>query len=595
MAIEKMKLVSVHCAKEKYLELARCAIERKDYHPISASEVIKTKDKGMQYAQDQVYTQLKARIDALDKGLHLGLKADIDKAEEIDVETIKTILDKAEMRYQKFTSNQSRVAEAEDKLALKLLREYTKDDEHQYISVHLGRIPLEAVSRVTLYNNEPFIFTELTRNKYYAWIIYVCMKEDDDHFAEMFGSLYFEKVEISSDIETEEEVSHYCLEELDKVYNYVTLRSEMERFERYVSIEDEEIVFNAFVPEKQVAEVLKHFEKFDVKVDDENEYNLTPPTKLKNSKFVKPFEFLVEMYGLPKYGTFDPTTLFSITYSLLFGIMFGDLGQGLVISLLGWYVWKKRGFPLGAILFRIGLFSAFFGTIYGSVFGDETILKPILEPFGLPIEVGSNEMTQPLLIAAVVMGIVLILMSMVTNIIVLVKQKRYTKAIFDQNGLCGILFYGYLIIGAALTFIYSINVFTPPLLIIFIALPLLGIMFHEPISNVIEKRGIKPEEGWGSYITVGFFELFEVLLSFMANTLSFLRVGGFVLSHVGMMTVVIELRNLSGTAGILVMIFGNILVIGLEGMIVGIQALRLEYYEMFSRYYESGGIEYKTL
>jgi V/A-type H+-transporting ATPase subunit I len=98
-------------------------------------------------------------------------------------------------------------------------------------------------------------------------------------------------------------------------------------------------------------------------------------------------------------------------------------------------------------------------------------------------------------------------------------------------------------------------------------------------------------DGVGGFILEGFFELFEVILSYMTNTLSFLRVGGFVLSHAGMMLVVATLMSMSSGAGsIIVSILGNIFVIGLEGLIVGIQVLRLEFYEMFSRFFEGDGI-----
>ena len=95
--------------------------------------------------------------------------------------------------------------------------------------------------------------------------------------------------------------------------------------------------------------------------------------------------------------------------------------------------------------------------------------------------------------------------------------------------------------------------------------------------------------------TEAFFELFEVMLTFIANTMSFLRVGGFVLSHAGMMMVVYTLAEMvaGGTAitlsYLLVVVIGNAFVMCLEGMIVGIQVLRLEFYEMFSRYYEGKG------
>ena len=102
--------------------------------------------------------------------------------------------------------------------------------------------------------------------------------------------------------------------------------------------------------------------------------------------------------------------------------------------------------------------------------------------------------------------------------------------------------------------------------------------------------------GFGAFFVEGFFELFEVVLSFITNTMSFLRVGGFVLSHAGMMLVVYTLAEMVGGFGeIIVLILGNVFVMCLEGLIVGIQVLRLEFYEMFSRYYEGNGIPFKTI
>ena len=96
------------------------------------------------------------------------------------------------------------------------------------------------------------------------------------------------------------------------------------------------------------------------------------------------------------------------------------------------------------------------------------------------------------------------------------------------------------------------------------------------------------------FFVESFFELFEVLLSYVTNTISFLRVGAFALSHAAMMGVVMLLAGAeSGHPNIVVLILGNAFVAGMEGLIVGIQVLRLEYYEMFSRFYRGTGKEFK--
>ena len=96
------------------------------------------------------------------------------------------------------------------------------------------------------------------------------------------------------------------------------------------------------------------------------------------------------------------------------------------------------------------------------------------------------------------------------------------------------------------------------------------------------------------FFVQGVFELFEVCLSYFSNTLSFVRVGAFAVSHAAMMEVVLMLAGAeAGTPNWLVVVLGNLFVCGMEGLIVGIQVLRLEYYELFSRFYRGTGREFK--
>ena len=175
------------------------------------------------------------------------------------------------------------------------------------------------------------------------------------------------------------------------------------------------------------------------------------------------------------------------------------------------------------------------------------------------------------------------------------KKKNIGEAILSQNGLCGVTFYvaG---IGAALGMLtgqHFVNIFY---ILILIVLPLILMFLKEPLIRKLEEHGEMFPNGFGAFFVEGFFELFEVVLSFITNTMSFLRVGGFVLSHAGMMLVVYTLAEMVGGFGeIIVLILGNVFVMCLEGLIVGIQVLRLEFYEMFSRYYEGNGIPFKTI
>jgi len=308
----------------------------------------------------------------------------------------------------------------------------------------------------------------------------------------------------------------------------------------------------------------------------------------------------VEMYGMPSVKDIDPTPFVAYTYALLFGIMFGDVGQGLLFILLGWLLYKYKGMQLGQVGMRIGLFSMLFGFLYGSVFGNEEILnalwRDVLGFENMPLHVLNPSFTMTLLIAAVGLGSILILMSIGINIALNIKNKHYVEVFLSHNGLAGIVFYLFVLAGLALQIGMGIQVFSLLSVLAFAILPLLAVLFKEPIERKVHGGELFPE-GLGGFITEGFFELFEVVLSYTTNTMSFMRVAGFVLSHAGMMLVVYTLMDMGGgfLASTLIFIIGNLFVMALEGMIVGIQVLRLEFYEMFSRYYEGNGIKFRPL
>ena len=125
-------------------------------------------------------------------------------------------------------------------------------------------------------------------------------------------------------------------------------------------------------------------------------------------------------------------------------------------------------------------------------------------------------------------------------------------------------------------------------------MPLILIMLKEPLTRIIKKKQPVVEGGKVMFFVQSFFELFEVMLSYLSNTLSFVRIGAFAVSHAAMMGVVLMLAGAEsgGSINWLVIVLGNAFVCAMEGLIVGIQVLRLEYYEMFSRFYKGSGREF---
>ena len=310
--------------------------------------------------------------------------------------------------------------------------------------------------------------------------------------------------------------------------------------------------------------------------------DLPPPTKLKNNPIVKPFEMMVNLFSLPSYYELDPTPFFAIAYSLLFGIMFADIGQGIVLSIGGYLFYKYKKSQLGGILAVAGICSAIFGVLFGSIFGDEHVIHALLLN---PMH--DSETMNETLLGAVAIGFILIICAMIFNLINAIRTKRVAQ-LFTSSGFAGMVFY---ISGGIIAVLSVIRGHYAASLIItgiFLVLPLLLIFLKEPLTNMIEKKKHKLEAG---YFVESFFELFETLLSYITNTMSFIRVGAFALNHIGMMSVVYILAG-SGAARIPIIVIGNIFVMGIEGLIVGIQVLRLMFYELFSKFYTGGGKDY---
>lgn len=320
-----------------------------------------------------------------------------------------------------------------------------------------------------------------------------------------------------------------------------------------------------------------------------------PPTKLRNPKLFKPFEMYVKMYGLPAYNEMDPTWFVAITYSFIFGAMFGDVGQGLVLFLGGLFLYKTKKMDLAGIISCAGVFSVFFGFMYGSFFGFEDVLKAIwLKPMNQMMDVPLVGRLNAVFVIAIGFGMFIILICMVFNIINSIRRGDTEKTWFDSNAVAGLVFYGSIVLTIGL-FISGKKLPAAAILVIMFGVPLLLMFLKEPLTNLVEKKSkILPEQK-GMFFVQSFFELFEVLLSYLSNTLSFLRIGAFAVSHAAMMEVVLMLAGATngGSPNWIVVVLGNIFVCAMEGLIVGIQVLRLEYYEIFSRFYAGNGREFK--
>lgn len=499
----------------------------------------------------------------------------------------------------------------------------------QYVYARVGRLPNDSVEKLGFYRNRPFIFISFHEDRNYSWCMYFTTNEYEREVDNIFSSLFFERIHIpdfvhgtpeaaevtlakeievaTSQLDYIQEITHQLLaessEDLTIIKAELYFMNKIYDARRYVVGLGDKFTITGFIEpidESRIKEKFSDLKDVEVLIRPaKSDKRLKPPTKLKNNWFSRPFSMFVEMYGIPTYGDIDPTPFVAISYSLLFGIMFGDLGQGLLLILLGFIFFKWKKMRLGEIGIRVGISSSIFGFLYGSFFGNEEILTPIFtKVFGLvskPIDVLDPNFTMSLLIFAVSIGALLIITSIILNMFVNFKKKKYAEMMLSHNGLAGLVFYGYVFIGLILQMEMGIQVFNTLSIILLAGIPLLLVLFKEPLERLIKGNKLFPK-GIGGFLTEGFFELFDVILSYITNTLSFLRVGGFLLVHAGMMLVVYTLMGMSshifGTT--IIFVLGNLFVMALEGLIVGIQVLRLEFYEMFSRYYEGDGIPFKS-
>lgn len=338
------------------------------------------------------------------------------------------------------------------------------------------------------------------------------------------------------------------------------------------------------------------------------------PVKLSHGKFVKSFERIIFSYGAPVYGTIDPTPFVAIFFTILFGIMFGDLGQGLVILLAGILmackVIKVGGWNKFAPIFMaIGITSSFMGLLTGEVFSNETWLKPfsywVTGLFGNPhapiltlmpsSDPSSIKAMFGVFGVAVAIGFVINTIGLILNMINNFIRKNYAEAIFGKNGLAGAVFFWYVIV-LILRIVLTHHAIAAYDWVI-IGVSLFFAAFAEPFENLVEGKRPLLENGFGTYVISSIVEVIEVISGYLSNTVSFVRVGAFALSHAVLGYVILILTEMCGgqgsIAGIVVMIAGNAVIIVLEGMIVAIQVIRLQYYEFFSKFFHETGSEFK--
>ena len=480
----------------------------------------------------------------------------------------------------------------------------------KYMNFRYGKIPIDNYEEM---KNEivkmNLTIIEAEREENFLWLIYFMPNNITDKVDSFFKVMKFERVWLPGEITGTPiefinkvnkfiEQNNNSIERIQKqleeyresigknlLNNYYQLKllEKINKIKKYMAHDNKgAFYFVGWIPEQNLKALIPKLEKDEIEytIKNHDEVATIPPTKLKNPKIVKPFESIVKMYGVPNYSELDPSIFVAITAFLMFGFMFGDVGQGFVILVIGLILMKMKK-SLGSIFLAGGISAILFGIVYGSVFGKEDIIKGIIPS---PMDNITN-----MLIAGIAVGAVLIIIAMIFNIKNGIKNKDKARALFDKNGLAGLAFYVIILVLIVGFLLKGKLVISLGLSITLIAIPLLLILFKERIESYLNQNKSKVK----SSIVEKIFELIEMLLNIASNTISFVRLAAFAINHVGLCMAIYILSDMVGGAGsVIVGIIGNIIVIALEGLIVAIQVLRLEYYELFSRFYTGDGKEY---
>lgn len=639
MALSKMKLISM-IGMMSHLDEVVTVLERSGvFHPDNATDFFSETDRFLPVSSKNESSATLSKLKSIME--QAEIKPEIVDTQEynISIDETQKIVDEIEKELGA-TLKEKEDAELEIKNSLRKIEnsshfvglnlEFDKIEQCEFLATDFGRLPKESYKKLLEFEDNDFVqFFPISSDDKYYWGVYTAPLDQADEIDSIFSALYFEHVEVEglrgTPIDFISQQKEYVeslkekVKELDrkakeyltnnkddmlKIYSKLCEQNAFYSIRSYVYRYHDNFILVGWVPaerEEYICEALSGIQSIDISVSDaKDEIKHNPPVKFKNNFFASPFEYYTDMYGTPNYGEIDPSGFLAFTYSLLFGIMFGDVGHGVLLFIVALFMYKVKGMELGRLLIPCSISSTIFGFIFGSVFGFEHLLDPLYNKlFGLeekPIEVMAPQMTMTIIYTAVGIGMALVIVAMGLNIYSSFKRKDIGNALFGVNGVCGLIFYSSIVAWLVSSMMLGINIISPLYVILLIVLPLILVFLREPLSMLIEGKKDWMPENIGSFIVDNFFELFEVCLSYVTNTMSFLRVGAFVLVHAGMMQVVFVLASMFGSTGyVITVIVGNILVAVLEALLVGIQVLRLEYYEMFSRFYIGDGRPYKPV
>ncbi|MEK6977612.1 MAG: V-type ATPase 116kDa subunit family protein [Candidatus Hydrothermarchaeota archaeon] len=354
-------------------------------------------------------------------------------------------------------------------------------------------------------------------------------------------------------------------------------------------------VLCGWVPQERVEEAVRAIQEktegLCVTSVEEPEEEDEPPSLLSNPPAAKPLELLTETYGPPSYHEIDPTPIMAVTFPLIFGLMFGDVGQGIVMMGLGYFLGfrlKLKGAAkmLGRTILLCGFFATVAGFLYGSVFGLEGHYMKEFLGFELhPLWLSPMATATDAIRYALFIGIAFLVLGCLINMINEIAHHKFLDAVVSPYGLAGV----WLLVGGTLfvstfglTDITGAVLGNRGLFVLAILAPL-GVM------TVGEWHVTKISLGMAA------FEAFENGTRYLVNSISHARIMILAIVHGALSSIMVTMMLLMpestlGSVGkAVVFVGGNIAILVMEMFVSFIQTMRLHYYEWFSKFYKGDG------
>ena len=408
--IVKMKFINISGPRNDIDRVTDLYLSRYEIQLESALSELKTVDNLRPFVEINPYR------DALNKAVqfvgYLPNVDDVTPDTSLGLDDMFEVVRKANEDYQSLQEKKEKLKKKTEELRAKqqviapfrpLNCDLHKVLHYRYITYRFGRIAVEFYHKMQKYLMDDLnaIFVEGDRDESFVYGAYFVSPGEAQKVDAVFRSLHFERIELRDEFEgtpayayqsLEREIARVNLEieDLDKeagemladrAPQLIAAKNRLEELANNFDVrklaarmednkEDYYILCGWMADddvEKFLEEVRDDDKVFVVVEDDHDAYFGEPPTKLENPKLFKPFEMFVQMYGLPAHNEMDPTIFVGLTYSFIFGVMFGDVGQGLLLLIGGFLIYHFKKAPLAGIIATAGVFSTIFGFMFGSL------------------------------------------------------------------------------------------------------------------------------------------------------------------------------------------------------------------------------------